>query len=488
MKYKILNQLKIFWRAVFPVKTLPVHPVWLHFPAIPLEKDFQDYFYDKFLPAIRFALIVSVLIFLSFQVFDFLVTGEFINAAFPVRYFIYLPFSILVIYLTFSPTYREIWNYLVLGWIITTGAAGLICIYLEPVEVQPVSSVGLMVFFSISFYLFGLRPIQALISVVIGLAISLFFMVHWEVVPFVYAYPLVLLIVIIALAGYFIAWRIEFAARHEFYLERRMQGLIQEKDLLYTETLLADQAFMRLNPSYRDNRRMLIADLLTGKVEAVLRHDINQVLGYCLLAEEDCIGQERVKNYFTALKHRILDLTTTAENISTIASLSYNLIKPNQEPINLSALLAGMSEKLSAAGGDALSQNKLIVDIGEEFKGKLVIADPEILGNLISNLTKVLCLAHPAGQLVYRMKYKAERKPTKIAIEITCLGTSPKDNFVYLLDTLIRKSLLMKPLVGFEKEELYLVTAMELATLLNVEIDYQVSEDGQISFEIILAS
>lgn len=486
MKHKILKRLVAFWKAVFPVKTLPVHPIWLYFFARPLEKDFHDYFYEKYLPAIRFAMIVSILVFLSFQLLDYFVTGDFFNPAFPIRFFIYLPFSVLVIYLTFSQVFNEIWNFLVLGWVLTTGLVGLICIYLEPAEVQPISSVGLLIFLSISFYLFGLRPIQALISVVIESASALYFIIQWGIIPYIYVYPLALLIVIIVIAGYFIAWRIEFIARKEFFLERRVQELIEEKDLLYTEALLADQAFMRLNPSYRDNRRLLIADLLTNKVRRVLHHDFHQVLGYCLLAEEDCKGKENVKKYFTAVRQGILDLTTTAENISTIASLSYNLIKPKPEPINLFALLTGMQEKLFAANGVDVSQSKIIVDVVDDLKGKLVITDPELFRELISNLTKVLCLAHPKGQLVYTIRLKTERKPTKIVVEILCPDVTPKEDFVYLLDTLIRKSLLMKPLVGFEKEEFYLVIAIELASVLNIMIDYQVTGDGLIALEVIV--
>lgn len=103
---------------------------------------------------------------------------------------------------------------------------------------------------------------------------------------------------------------------------------------------------MRLNPSYRDNRRMLIADLLLGKVGTVLQNDINQVLGYCLLAEEDCVGKERVKSYFAALRQRILDFINTTENITNLATLSYNLIKPKTEPVVLSTTLFEIHEKL----------------------------------------------------------------------------------------------------------------------------------------------
>lgn len=46
----------------------------------------------------------------------------------------------------------------------------------------------------------------------------------------------------------------------------------------------------------------------------------------------------------------------------------------------------------------------------------------------------------------------------------------------------------MKPLVGFEKEELNLVTALELAPLINAEIDYYVGTDSTLSIELYLAA
>ncbi|MEJ5303971.1 MAG: hypothetical protein HPY80_11400 [Bacteroidales bacterium] len=488
MIQKVFRQLNNFWRAVFPVKSLPVHHLWLHFHARPLEKEFQEYFYEKYLPAIRLAMMVSVLVFLSFQLLDYMVTGEFLNEALPVRFFIYLPFSVLVIYLTFLIAFREIWNYLVWGWVLTTALAGLICIYLEPVEVQPISSLGLMIFLLISFYLFGLRPFQALMTLVVVSSLSLYFLLQWVVVPSVYLFPILIFVLIIAIAGFFIAWRIDFVARHEFFLEKQTQALLQEKDLLYTETLLADQAFMRLNPSYRDNRRMLIADLLLGKVGTVLRNDINQVLGYCLLAEEDCVGKERVKSYFAALRQRILDFINTTENITNLATLSYNLIKPKTEPVVLSTTLFEIHEKLLVAENKKPLPNKITIDIEDNLKGKVINIDIYILTRLITNLTKVLCLNFPQGQIAYGLKYKAERRPKKIAIEIKCLGASPKEDFTRLLDSLIRKSLLMKPLVGFEKEELNLVTALELAPLINAEIDYYVGTDSTLSIELYLAA
>lgn len=488
MIQKVFRQLKNFWRDVFPVRSLPVHHLWLHFHATSLEKEFQEYFYKKYLPAIRLAMMVSVLIFLSFQLLDYLVTGEFLNDAFPVRFFIYLPFSVLVIYLSFLLAFREIWNYLVWVWVLTTAFAGLICIYLEPAEVHPVSSVGLMIYLFISFYMFGLRPFQALMTLLVVASLILYFLLEWVIIPSVYLFPLLIFILIIAIAGFFIAWHIDFVARHEFFLEKQMQALLQEKDLLYTETLLADQAFMRLNPSYRDNRRMLIADLFLGKVGIVLRNDINQLLGYSLLAEEDCVGKERVESYFAALRQRILDFINTTENISNLASLSYNLIKPKTEPVVLSTTLCEIQEKLLVAEGKKHLQNNITIDIEDDLKGKVINVDIYILKRLIANLTKVIYLNFPQGQIAFGLKYKAERRPKKIAIEIKCLGSSPKADFTRLLDSLLRKSLLMKPLVGYEKEELNLVTTLELAALINAEIDYYVGIDSTLSIELYLAA
>ena len=486
MKHYILNKLKLFWMEVFPSKTLAVHPVWLSFRTHSLEIEFQQYFYQKYLPSIHFAMAVSVLVFLSFQFFDYMVTGEFINPTFPIRFIIYLPFSVLVIYFTYLKDYRDIWSYLVLGWVIITSIVGLICIYLAPNETQWINSIGLMVFLSISFYLYGLRPAQSLLNVVGQSVLALYFVIFWEILPHLYLYPLIMLIVIICSAGFFIAWRIDFSARYEFYLQRRLEGLIQEKELLYTETLLADQAFRRLNPSYSDNRRKLIANLLTSKLGIILQKDLNQLLGYYLLAEENCIGNPKVKSYFSSLKNKIIELTTTTDNIRNMALMSYNLIKPVEEPVNISALLTDIRKKFISSGTFCFN-NKIDIDIEDNLKGKIIVSDSQLLRFLISNITQMLCMAAPEGEITYGLRNKAVRPSTILAIDIACLSVPPREDLVSLLDSLIRESLLINPLVNLEKEELLLIVSLELSHLLNAKIDYYIDTNGYLVLEIILS-
>lgn len=57
--------------------------------------------------------------------------------------------------------------------------------------------------------------------------------------------------------------------------------------------------------------------------------------------------------------------------------------------------------------------NKITIDIEDNLKGKVINIDIYILTRLITNLTKVLCLNFPQGQIAYGLKYKAERRPKK---------------------------------------------------------------------------
>lgn len=482
----ILEEFKTFWQEVFPTKALPVHPMGLSFLAEPLEKEFRKYYYQRHLPAIRFVILVSTLIFLVFQLFDYLITGDFYNAALPIRFYIYLPFSLLILYFTYSEVFSEIWNYLVLGWMLTTTMAGVLCIYFEPEEVRVVSSIGVLVFLSISYYMFGLRPLQAFISVLLESGLILYLLHIWGVIPLTYLGPLAMMLIFIAIAGYYTSWRLEMAARREFFLDKKVEGLLQERELLYTENLLADQAFMRINPTYRDNRRIRVANLLTGKVSNALRNDINQVLGYCMLAEEECIGKVQVKNYFTQLKSRIMELSSTAENINIIASISYNLVKPKLVPVNITSLLSELKEKFCTFYPDRPFKNEILIQISDNYQGRLVNTDPEILRSIISNLTCVLFKTHPEGQPIYSLHCKAERSPVSIGIEVSRLGKPTSEEVINLVDFVFGKSLVTRPVVGMEKEELYLTSALELAALLESQIDYYITPERNLSFELML--
>lgn len=486
MKSQTLNKLQTFLKEVFPESALPVYPLGLSFLAEPLEKEFRKYYYKRFLPAIRFVILVSTLIFLSFQFFDYLITGDFYNAALPIRFYIYLPFSILILYFTYSEVFSEIWNYLVLGWMLTTTVAGTLCIYLEPEEVRVVSSIGLLVFLSISYYMFGLRPLQALISVAVESGIILYLLHIWGVIPLPYIGPLAMMLLFVTIAGYYTSWRLEIAARREFFLDKKVEGLLHERELLYTENLLADQAFMRINPTYRDNRRIRIANLLTGKVSNALRNDINQVLGYCMLAEEKCIGKAQVKNYFANLKSCIMELSCTAENINTIASISYNLIKPQPVPVNITSLLSELKEKFCTFYPGSQIKNEILIQIHENYQGPLLITDPDILRGIISNLSRVLCKTHPEGQLVYSLRCKAARSPVRVCIEVSCKGKPTSEEVINLVDFVFGKALVARPVASMEKEELYLTSALELAALLKSEIDYYVTPERNLSFELVL--
>ncbi|MGC8864702.1 MAG: hypothetical protein ACP5O2_03165 [Bacteroidales bacterium] len=486
MKNNTLEKLERFWQEVFPVKALPVHPLGLSFLAEPLEKEFRKFYYQRHLPAIRFVIIVSTFIFLSFQFFDYFISNEFSNAALPVRFYIYLPFSILVLYFTYSDNFSDLWNYLVMGWILSTTLAGVICIYLEPEEVRVISSIDLLVFISISYYIFGIKPTQALVIVLIESVIILFLLHEWGVIPSPYMVSVALLMVIVTIAGFYTAWRFEMAARREFFLDRKVERLIQERELLYTENLLADQAFMRINPSYRDGRRIRISNLLTGKIKQALHKDINQALGYSLLAEEECMGGSHLKDYFTSLKSRILDLSCTAENINTIAAISHNLVTPRSIPVNLRSLLVELKDKFCTISTNMHTQGEILIHMDEEWHGKLINTDPEILQGIIMNLSRVLCTTHPEGQLIYSLHSKAERKPARICLEISCQGKPTTEEVINLVDATLGKALTARPVTNMEKEELFLTTALELTSLLENEIDYYITPDRTLSFELLL--
>jgi hypothetical protein len=161
------------WRRLFPLKGVPVHPIWLGFRFPVSGQAYHQAHYGQALPRLRFVYLVSVLFFLSFQYIDFLFTGVFFNEAFMVRFVVYLPIAGMVFLMSFSRFFIDFWQYLMSIWVLLTGMGGIIAALMIPGPGFIIHGMGLLVFFVCIFLVYGLRPHVAFICMVILSAASL---------------------------------------------------------------------------------------------------------------------------------------------------------------------------------------------------------------------------------------------------------------------------------------------------------------------------
>jgi len=224
MKKEWKNKWDSIVKKVFSVESLPVQPLWLNFQRKQDEEEFTNQYYKNILTRVRVWMLISTSGILLLQFIDYLLTGKFMNDAFAIRFEIFLPFSLLFILITFTNLYIDFFQYLNLLWIFMTSLGGIITAILCPDASLPFILASMALFFIASFVLFGLKPYFALIGNTILAIGLLWILINQKILHPSYTWPIIILLFIFLIVGYYAGWKIELLERKLYWSVKKQKS------------------------------------------------------------------------------------------------------------------------------------------------------------------------------------------------------------------------------------------------------------------------
>lgn len=129
------------------------------------QTEFKEYTFQKDMLYIRPILILSILLYALFGLMDYYLYPQYFETFFVLRYLIAIPLIGIVFGLSYHPSFKQMYQYLLLFAFLVGGLCIIIMIHI--IEGQIYYYGGLYLVFSVAFFLLRLKPNFTIIGVVI---------------------------------------------------------------------------------------------------------------------------------------------------------------------------------------------------------------------------------------------------------------------------------------------------------------------------------
>ncbi len=217
-----------------------ISAVTLRFLDGKLEREFFEDYFERTLRFVRFAIVSATVLYALFAILDISAIPESKEAAWIIRFGIFIPFSIFVLFLTTLRNYRQFMHFIMLGHAVVAGFGIIAMIVLAGPPGSYVHYSGLMLIILYMYTMIKLRFIYATIASWTFVVVYLLAAVFLNRAPFSILINNAFFLVSANLLGMIACYQIELYIRSDFLQRRRIRELEQKRHILEKEKILKD--------------------------------------------------------------------------------------------------------------------------------------------------------------------------------------------------------------------------------------------------------
>lgn len=366
----------------------------LTFTDTDLERRFFEFYTDQYLGHGRVCLVLALFFYSFYGLFDQSLFGDAKQKMWFIRYVVVAPAFIFGFVYSYSKSFKVIWQYLFVGYVLLTGGG-----YVYMVAITP-SSKGYLLYTGIVFSLFfnyafiRLRVIFSSLAgwlITIGYSWVTFSRYNWPDEVIVYDLPY---IVGINILGMLIGYFIELSARNNFLLIKNLKQ--SQEALAQRQTDLQDRNRELMKAQKETHLAMKRAEsasraksVFLASMSHELRTPLNAILGFSEVIGSDTGLSPHHKKNLEIINRSGVHLLQLINDVLDMSKIEAGKAELYVEDMELAALIRDVVDMMQIpAKQKGLS---LIFDQSSDFP-RCVRADGpkirQILINLLSNAIK----------------------------------------------------------------------------------------------------
>jgi len=294
----------------------------------------EKYFLDSLLQ-FRIAFLLVIILYGSFGYLDSIIIPEFAISFHIIRYFFVIPILSIVFLFSFTGMFRKVWQVLLLVSVITGGIGISIMTMFAPDNYAYYA--GMMLIFSANYFFIKLRFFLATIAGWSTLLLYNIGAVYYAHTPSILLMNNNFFFISSNLIGMFAAYNIEYYARRNFFLSRKLDS----------EKILVLEANKNLEKTVEKRTKELVkakeqaeeSDRLKSAFLANMSHEIrtpmNGILGFAGLLKEPDLTGETQQEYIKIIEKSGDRMLNIINDIIDISKIEANLIDVNISDSNL---------------------------------------------------------------------------------------------------------------------------------------------------------
>jgi len=344
------------------------------------EKLFREKYFHDSVFQFRIAFLLVIILYGSFGYLDSKIIPEYANTFHIIRYFFVIPVLSIVFLLSFTKIFRKVWQVLLLISVVTGGIGISIMTMFAPDNYTYYA--GLMLVFSANYFFIKLRFFFATIAGWFTILIYNAGAIYFSHTSNVLLVSNNFFFISSNLIGMFAAYNIEYYARRNFFLSRKLDSekiLVMEANKNLEKTVeKRTEELVKAKDRAEESDRLKSAFLANMSHE--IRTPMNGILGFAgLLKEQDLTGEmqqeyikiieksgDRMLNIInniidiSKIEANLVEVDIKASNLNEKMEFIYNFFKPQVEEKGMRLLL---KNSLSAKEANIRTDNEKVYSI-----------------------------------------------------------------------------------------------------------------------------
>jgi len=395
------------------------HKVTLNFPG-ESEVLFRKQYFDNSIIQFRVAFVLVILMYGSFGYLDNRIIPEFATLFLSIRYFVVIPLLLIVLILSFSSIFKEIWQLLLFICFVVSGTGISVMTILAPENYAYYA--GMMLIFSAGYFFIKLRFLLASIA---GWLTLLIF--NAGTLIFTDASSTMFLsnnffFVSANLIGMFAAYNIEYYTRRDFCLNYQLdhqKGIVENvnKNL---ETIVEERTKELIDAKNRAEESDRLKSAFLANMSHEIRTPMNGILGFSNLLKEPDLTTDQQKDYIEIIEQSGLRMLNIINDVVDSAKIESGLMNVKLLDVNLNEqikyIYTFFKPEVENKGIQFSYQNSL------PDENSYIKTDQEKLIAILTNLVKNAIKFTKEGSIEfgYYIKNKDERE--KVNEDVSVVG------------------------------------------------------------------
>ncbi|MDX8337557.1 ATP-binding protein [Draconibacterium sp. IB214405] len=395
----------------------------LNFSEAKLEDRFRTSYYKRSIGTSRLALFTTAILFAFFALFDKFAVSGYVSEFMVVRFYIVIPWLLLMVALSYLPNYQKYWEVLMFLSMQVTGSGMIYMLRRDPVSYY---EGGLYTIIAGGYLFIKLRFIKASIGgwLLIGVYNFLIFFLAdkgtFLVSDVIISNSLLVSLNIICMIGLYSSERLERLSflRQEKLVEK--QNEIEQINI-NLENKVAERTKDLLHAKEKAEHSERLKSAFLANVSHEIRTPMNGILGFTELLKDPNVSGEDFQHFISIIEqsgHRLVD---TVNDIVEISKIEAGSVDVSLSKFDIQDLV---NELLNFFMLEADTKNlELTKSIQLSPENKLIYSDRNKLVSVFTNLIKNAIKFTDSGKI--EVKCKVEDSSFVFSISDTGIGIAP---------------------------------------------------------------
>lgn len=289
---------------------------------------FRTKYYSDSIFQLRIALLILVTIYALFGLLDFQLFPKHVDLFHTIRFLIVIPFIFMVLLLSFTKVFREIWQTLLLLSFIVGGTGISVMTMIEPENYAYYS--GMLLVFAAGYFFVKLRYFLASIAGWSTLLIFNLIAVFYANAPNIVIITTNFFFISANLIGTFAGYNIEFQIRRNFYLNQKLD----------IEKLFIEESNKNLEIAVEQRTKELVkakgvTEAINSNITAIIEGTTNSIWAfnknYEILYINHIFQQEFYNSFNVNLKEGVNLIESLPENLRPFWKPRYDKVLNNEQ-------------------------------------------------------------------------------------------------------------------------------------------------------------